>query len=419
MSYGLGAVPGVSPTPLIDYADGRYLYSRYDSAAAALVASVTANWEAYKAGTIVGGEFDRFEEAAGLGYVADTPRGYDLCLGQGFLPKGLPDSIQISPTFPAFWLAWTWAKVQVPADQAASNWLATTASWPVSDAKRAIANAAFLAFYPYYQAQFGGTAQPIGYVQTVPNPVTGVATPLSDVLYYGPLPGVEGYTAFATASGAWTVAGTYTGTVIGAPTQNVLDAAAAILGNVVPAPEVPKIVLGQRVEAVVAPSIDPALWIMIASRTWTDFTDGTSAAGPWHAEGGRNLSREFVASAYFQVWTWDQLEAVDQQAILAAGGQVPVTSPLPGAEDTAPEVPPPPLIDPGIVEEDPPVWIDDTVASDPLPGQMDPGTGDVIPLDELPPDVVTTTTPPQQAGTGLLLGLGLLGALLLGKRRRR
>src|SRR3989344_7899337 len=71
-----GSVP-VSPQLLYAPLPAGPLYSSQDAPAAAMVALVRNNWNLFKNGTYLGGNFDQFQEAMLLGWVPDTPEGYD------------------------------------------------------------------------------------------------------------------------------------------------------------------------------------------------------------------------------------------------------------------------------------------------------------------------------------------------------
>ena len=152
---------GVPGSPQLLYAPlpAGPLYSNQDAPAAAMVALVRNNWDLFKNGTYLGGNFDQFQEAMLLGWVPDTPEGYDR-----FMWYRVNQSQAFkSPEFLGWVTAWDWAwalssgSANWTVDYAPTLWQSTIngrLASGMTQAEAAISTTVFNKFFSEYLTRF-------------------------------------------------------------------------------------------------------------------------------------------------------------------------------------------------------------------------------------------------------------------------
>jgi len=176
------------------------LYSTQDAPAAGTVALITKDWDLFKSGAEAGANFDEFQEAVRFGWVPDTPEGYDRF--QAYRTSASVANLNAVPEFFGWVTAWDWAyalahgSTNWPADYAPTLWANTLKGWTangMSAAAASTADAAFRRYFPGYLVKFGGPAAPAFPSTTAAAPAPDPAYPVGVALLLAAPPGGYSY----------------------------------------------------------------------------------------------------------------------------------------------------------------------------------------------------------------------------------
>jgi hypothetical protein len=406
------------------------LYSAQDPMAAGTVALVTADWSLFQSGAEGGANFDQFQEAVRLGWVPNTPDGYNRFMG--FNAAADATTLNAFPELLGWGTAWTWARALAngssnwTVDFAPTLWLMTIAGWRsrgMADPAIFAATDAFNRYFPMYLSRFGGPAAVAATaVPTAPQPdpayPVGVSLLLADPPY--------------TYSDGQALA-----RIIGWQTYTVLTNGQSVAGGwqVTPGQWLAVLPVEWRGGPQALAGIWGARWVGLDADTATAFWQQQQAAARTLPETYEEITGGTQA---FKAWIQGLLPVYQPSgegpvAPIAApppvpyipGSQVFVPAPGSGLETT---ITLPGTTTPIPLSQLTPALIANAAAVSPVPP---PGVTTALPspgpATQYQPPGTPSTIPKQQGqpvvkaglGTvGVLAGAGIVLALILGKKRR-
>lgn len=146
--------------------------------------TVAANWDAFKNQSMLGAEFDGFQEVVRLGWVPDSPDGYARFMA--YFTAAIGQYAASLPEFTGWRFAWIFRRSADAANLVSGTIRSMLSNGNMSVAQADAVTASFNYFFPRYAAA-GVQAAPIAPPgEMIRNPVNGVLYPKEQVAYFGP-----------------------------------------------------------------------------------------------------------------------------------------------------------------------------------------------------------------------------------------